>query len=71
LLRVRGKIINVASIGADISFQHVGLLREQGGVKQLTKVMALEWVRYNIQVNAIQPGYFETPINTKFFASKS
>ena len=31
----------------------------------------LEWVRYNIQVNAVQPGYFETPMNTHFFASKS
>jgi hypothetical protein len=31
--------------------------------------MALEWTRYNIQVNAILPGYFETPMNTEFFAT--
>ncbi len=66
-----GKIINVASIGADISFPNMSAYcASKGGVKQLTKVMALEWVRYNIQVNAIQPGYFETPMNTHFFASE-
>ena len=33
-----------------------------------TRVMALEWIP-NIQVNAILPGYFETPMNTHFFAT--
>ncbi|OPY82887.1 MAG: Gluconate 5-dehydrogenase [Smithella sp. PtaU1.Bin162] len=66
-----GKIINVASIGADIIFPNMSAYcASKGGVKQLTKVMALEWIRYNIQVNAIQPGYFETPMNTHFFASE-
>ena len=66
-----GKVINVASIGADIIFPNMSAYcASKGGVKQLTKVMALEWVRYNIQVNAIQPGYFETPMNTHFFATE-
>lgn len=65
-----GKVINVASIGADIIFPNMSAYcASKGGVKQLTKVMALEWVRHNIQVNAIQPGYFETPMNTHFFAT--
>jgi NAD(P)-dependent dehydrogenase (short-subunit alcohol dehydrogenase family) len=38
---------------------------------QLTKVMALEWARYNIQVNAILPGYFETPMNKAFFSTEA
>jgi hypothetical protein len=41
----------------------------KAAVVQLTRVMALEWIRYNIQVNAILPGYFETPMNTEFFAT--
>ena len=44
-----------------------GYCASKGGLLQLTKVMALEWARYNIQVNAILPGYIETPMNTQFF----
>jgi NAD(P)-dependent dehydrogenase (short-subunit alcohol dehydrogenase family) len=36
---------------------------------QLTKVMALEWARYGIQVNAILPGYFLTPMSHDFVTS--
>ena len=65
-----GKIINVASIGAVIGWPHMSAYcASKGGCLQLTKSMALEWVRHNIQVNAILPGYFETPMNTDFFAS--
>jgi NAD(P)-dependent dehydrogenase (short-subunit alcohol dehydrogenase family) len=65
-----GKVINVASIGAVISWPNMSAYcASKGGCLQLTKSMALEWVRHNIQVNAILPGYFETPMNTDFFAS--
>ena len=65
-----GKVINVASIGGELVFPNMSAYcASKGGVIQLTKVMALEWTRYNIQVNAILPGYFETPMNTHFFAS--
>jgi NAD(P)-dependent dehydrogenase (short-subunit alcohol dehydrogenase family) len=67
-----GKIINVASIGGIIGWPNMAAYcASKGGCIQLTKVMALEWVRYNIQVNAILPGYFETPLNTEFFASEA
>ena len=36
----------------------------KGGVKMLTKAMALEWAKYNIQINGIGPGYFDTEMNT-------
>jgi len=63
-----GKIINISSITAIIGMQNMSAYAaSKSGVVQLTKVMALEWVRYNIQVNAILPGYFETPMNTEFF----
>lgn len=67
-----GKIINVASIGALIGWPNMSAYcASKGGCMQLTKVMALEWARYNIQVNAILPGYFETPMNREFFASEA
>ena len=67
-----GKIINVASIGALIGWPNMSAYcASKGGCLQLTKSMALEWVRYNIQVNAILPGYFETPMNKEFFATEA
>lgn len=67
-----GRIINVASVGAIISYPKMSAYcASKGGLVQLTKVMALEWVRHNILVNAILPGYFETPMNKQFFASET
>ena len=67
-----GKVINVASIGGLIGWPNMSAYcASKGGCVQLTKAMALEWVRYNIQVNAILPGYFATPLNTEFFSSEA
>jgi NAD(P)-dependent dehydrogenase (short-subunit alcohol dehydrogenase family) len=67
-----GKVINVASIGAMIGWPNMAAYcASKGGCLQLTKAMALEWTRYNIQVNAILPGYVETPMNMEFFASEA
>jgi NAD(P)-dependent dehydrogenase (short-subunit alcohol dehydrogenase family) len=64
-----GKIINVVSIGALIAWPNMSAYcASKGGCLQLTKTMALEWAKYNIQVNAILPGYFETPMNQAFFS---
>lgn len=56
-----GKIINIASL---LSFSGgitvPGYAASKGGVAQLTKALANEWAKYNIQVNAIAPGYFAT-----------
>ncbi len=66
-----GKIINVGSMFGVIGTPNMSAYcSSKGGVIQLTKVMALEWARYDIQVNAILPGYFETPMNIEFFASE-
>jgi NAD(P)-dependent dehydrogenase (short-subunit alcohol dehydrogenase family) len=65
-----GKVINVSSITAVIGMANMAAYcSSKAAVVQLTRVMALEWIRYNIQVNAILPGYFETPMNTHFFAT--
>lgn len=67
---VGGKVINVASIGGLIGWPNMSAYcASKGGCVQLTKVMALEWARYNIQVNAILPGYVETPMNSALFSS--
>ncbi len=66
-----GKVINVASIGGMISWPNMSAYcASKGGCIQLTKVMAMEWIKYNIQANAILPGYVETPMNTEFFSSE-
>lgn len=66
-----GKIINVASIAGIVAGPSMSAYcASKGGCIQLTKVMALEWVKYNIQVNSICPGYFETPMVSEFVASE-
>ena len=66
-----GKIINVSSIAGFIAMANMSAYcASKGGLLQLTKVMALEFIRYNIQVNALCPGYFLTPLNRTFFESE-
>lgn len=57
----RGKIINIGSIISKIGLGYnVPYSASKGGVHLLTKALALEWAKYNIQVNAIGPGYVLT-----------
>ncbi len=57
----RGKIINMASIfGIVGGWTQAAYASSKGGIIQLTKVLALEWVGDNVQVNAIAPGYHMT-----------
>jgi gluconate 5-dehydrogenase len=56
-----GKIINMCSMMSEVGRHGVGAYAAaKGGLKMLTKNMALEWAGYNIQVNGIAPGYFAT-----------
>lgn len=58
-----GKIINISSVAAETAITgSVAYCASKGGVKMLTKVLAVEWAPYNIQVNAIAPAYIETPL---------
>lgn len=61
LARERGKIINVCSMMSELGRNSVGAYAAaKGGLKMLTRNMATEWAKYNIQVNGIGPGYFAT-----------
>jgi gluconate 5-dehydrogenase len=62
--RLQGKIINITSLMAEGARPTTGnYCAAKGGLKMLTKSMAVEWGRFNIQVNAIGPGYFITDLN--------
>jgi len=60
-----GKIINIGSLMSELSRPTISAyVTSKGAVKQMTKAMATEWAKHNIQINAIGPGYFKTDINT-------
>jgi 2-dehydro-3-deoxy-D-gluconate 5-dehydrogenase len=59
-----GKIINVASVAGAVG--DVGIAAytaSKAAVINLTRSLALEWVRYGIRVNAVGPAYIETDLN--------
>jgi len=62
--RKRGKIVHIASVLSDLARPTVvPYTAAKGGVRQLTRGMAVELAPHNIQVNAIAPGYFATEMN--------
>lgn len=65
-----GSIINIASIlGLRVAGAVAAYATSKAALVQMTKATALEWARYGIRVNALCPGYIETPLNTDFFAT--
>jgi NAD(P)-dependent dehydrogenase (short-subunit alcohol dehydrogenase family) len=67
-----GSIINISSIYASrVSPGVVPYTVSKAGVKQLTRVLALEFARFGIRVNAIAPGYIATDLNRDFLASEA
>lgn len=67
-----GRIINISSILGKIAARNMsGYCASKAAVIQLTKVMALELVRDNVQVNVLCPGYFLTEFNRAFFESEA
>jgi len=67
----RGKIINIGSLTSKVAFPNMAVYAAtRGGILQLTKTLAVEWAKYNINVNAIGPGYFKTSQTAPLFADK-
>jgi gluconate 5-dehydrogenase len=64
IARGRGKIINVGSVQCELARPTIApYTASKGAIKNLTKGMCADWARYGLQINAIGPGYFATPLN--------
>ncbi len=60
----RGKVINVASFHTHFSLAGMAPYgASKGAIASMTRALAVEWARYNIQVNAIAPGFIRTDLN--------
>jgi NAD(P)-dependent dehydrogenase (short-subunit alcohol dehydrogenase family) len=68
----KGKIINIASIAGMVGTPHhaVAYNSSKAGVINLTRALAIEWGKYNINVNAIAPGIIETDLTRKRLENK-
>lgn len=68
----RGKIVNIASVAGLVgrdgqSYNSIAYGASKGALVNFTRDLAVKWAPHNIQVNAICPGFFVTPINEKMF----
>ncbi|MGJ4889113.1 SDR family oxidoreductase [Bradyrhizobium sp. HKCCYLRH3099] len=70
--RRAGKIINIASVQTSLARPSIApYTATKGAVGNLTKGMATDWAKHGLQVNAIAPGYFDTPLNAALVADPS
>jgi gluconate 5-dehydrogenase len=64
IARKSGKIINIGSVQSELGRPTIApYTATKGAIKMLTRGMCADWAKHNIQVNAIGPGYFKTPLN--------
>jgi gluconate 5-dehydrogenase len=62
--RKHGKIINIASVQSELARPSIApYTATKGAVRNLTRGMATDWAKHGLQINAIAPGYFKTPLN--------
>ena len=69
--RRQGKIINICSLQSELARPSIApYAASKGGLKMLTRAMATEWAKYNIQVNGIGPGYFKTDMTKALYENR-
>jgi len=67
----KGKIINISSLKSIVGGENTpAYTASKGGVVQLTKAFAVAWAKYNINVNAIAPGWFQTSMTKALYKDK-
>jgi 2-deoxy-D-gluconate 3-dehydrogenase len=67
-----GKMINIASQNGVVGFyQRAAYCSSKAGVVNLTRVLAIEWAPYHVNVNAVAPTFVLTPLTEKLFADPS
>jgi NAD(P)-dependent dehydrogenase (short-subunit alcohol dehydrogenase family) len=65
----KGKIVNIGSLAQEIALPNIALYAmSKGGIRQMTKALALEWAKDHINVNAIAPGRFWTQLTDAVFS---
>ncbi|HYF59348.1 MAG TPA: glucose 1-dehydrogenase [Burkholderiaceae bacterium] len=69
--RGRGKIVNVCSINSELARYSIApYVTSKGGLKNLTRGMAIDWARHGIRVNGLAPGYFDTELTAPLVADR-
>ncbi|MEJ2615484.1 MAG: SDR family NAD(P)-dependent oxidoreductase [Ignavibacteriaceae bacterium] len=70
--RKNGKIINICSVQSELARPSITpYTTSKGGLRNLTRGMATEWGKYNIQINGIAPGYFKTEMTKSLYQNES
>ncbi|MEM9223613.1 MAG: SDR family oxidoreductase [Pseudomonadota bacterium] len=69
IARGKGNIVNIASVQTALARPGIApYTASKGAVANLTKGMATDWAKHGLNVNAIAPGYFDTPLNAALVA---
>jgi|SRR5699024_637648 len=70
-LQTKGKIINISSQMSAVGYFDRSVYgTSKGGLSQMTKAFAIEWSKYNINVNAMAPTFIETDLTNKMLENK-
>jgi NAD(P)-dependent dehydrogenase (short-subunit alcohol dehydrogenase family) len=63
LRQMGGSIVSISSVAGFVGFpMRTAYGPAKAGIAQLSRVLAVEWAMYNIRVNAIAPGFVQTPL---------